>query len=112
VVLPFLHRTAPLADVPLSDDHAVELERLLHALADRQRLKILSLALQAGDDALSVSDLRDALRIGQPTVSHHVKRLVHAGLLVRERDGSFVRVRVAPEALAQLRLLFAEATDA
>lgn len=106
---PFLHRTAPLADQPLSDEHAVELEGLLHALADKQRLKIVSLLLHSGGVALSVGDLRSALQLSQPTVSHHLKRLVRAGLLVREPDGNFVRFRVAPKALTQLRRLFAEA---
>lgn len=108
--LPFLHRTTPLADKPLSDEHASELERLMDALADKQRLKIVSLLLHDGGHGLCVGDLRKALQISQPTVSHHLKRLVHVGVLIRQREGNFVRFRIAPQALAQLRQLFTEPT--
>lgn len=106
--LPFLHRAAPLADAPLADADAVELAKLLHALANEQRLKIVSLLLHHPDRAMNGGEIQAALGLSQPTTSHHLARLAKAGLLERERDGSFVRFRVAAEAFARLRGVFAE----
>lgn len=108
VPLPFLHRAEPLTDAPLADDDAVELAKLLHALANEQRLKIVSLLLHHPDEAMNGGEIQAALGLSQPTTSHHLARLAKAGLLERERDGSFVRFRVSPVAFARLRGVFAE----
>ncbi len=108
MALPFLHRAAPLADAPLAGDDAAELAKLLHALANEQRLTIVSLLLHHPERAMNGGEVQAALGLSQPTTSHHLARLVRAGLLDRERDGSFVRYRVAPEAFARLRRVFAE----
>ena len=105
---PFLHRAGPLKDAPLADDDAVELARLLHALANEQRLKIVSLLLHHPERAMNGGEIQSALGLSQPTTSHHLARLAKAGLLERERDGSFVRFRVSPVAFARLRGVFAE----
>lgn len=108
VDLPFLHRAAPLADGPLADEDAAELARLLHALANEQRLKIVSLLLHHPERAMNGGEIQAALGLSQPTTSHHLARLAKAGLLDREREGSFVRFRVAPAAFARLREVFAD----
>jgi len=108
VDLPFLHRAEPLAEAPLADADAVELARLLHALANEQRLKIVSLLLHHPERAMNGGEIQAALGLSQPTTSHHLARLAKAGLLERERDGSFVRFRVAAVAFERLRGVFAE----
>jgi ArsR family transcriptional regulator len=108
VDLPFLHRAAPLTHAPLAGDDAAELAKLLHALANEQRLTIVSVLLHHPARAMNGGEIQAALGLSQPTTSHHLARLVRAGLLDRERDGSFVRYRVAPEAFARLRRVFAE----
>ena len=45
----------------------------------------------------------EPLERSQPTVSHHLKILVDAGLIVGEKRGRWVWYRVVPETLAQLR---------
>jgi ArsR family transcriptional regulator len=109
VPLPFLHRAEPLVRGPLADEDAVELARLLHALANEQRLKIVSLLLHHPDRAMNGGEIQAALGLSQPTTSHHLSRLAKAGLLEREPAGSFVRFRVAPAAFERLRGVFAEA---
>ena len=92
----------------LSDGEAVELERLLRALADRHRVKIVSMLAQAGAGAICVCDFVSPLGLAQPTVSYHLKQLVEAGLLARERRGTFAYYSLVPGALARVRELFAE----
>lgn len=94
----------------LSEDEVLELERLLRALADRHRVKIVSMLAQAGPGAICVCDFVPSLGLAQPTVSYHLKQLVDAGLLARERRGTFAYYSLVPGALARVRELFAEPT--
>ena len=68
---------------------------MFKALADRHRVQILNL-LAGADDAVCVCKLMPALGLAQPTVSYHLKLLVDAGLLERERRGRFSYYRLAP----------------
>jgi ArsR family transcriptional regulator, arsenate/arsenite/antimonite-responsive transcriptional repressor len=96
------------AGSPLGDDELTELESVFRALADRHRVKILSMLLASGADELCVCNFEDELPLSQPTVSYHLKRLVEAGLLERERRGTFAYYRLADGAVERLRGLFAE----
>jgi ArsR family transcriptional regulator len=107
--LPVLDCCTPLAGATLSDDDAVELERLLKALADRHRLRIVNILLRAEGEAVCVCEFQPQLGIAQPTVSHHLRQLLDAGLLEREKRGSYAYYRLAPGALEQIGTLFAEA---
>jgi ArsR family transcriptional regulator len=100
--LPILQCCAPLAEPGLSDDEAHELERVFKALADRHRVKILNRLLQAGGEAVCVCELEDLLGLKQPTVSYHLKQLLDAGLLDREKRGSFAYFSIAADALERV----------
>lgn len=91
----------PLVRPTLSEGEAVELERLFKALADRHRVRILNL-LAGADDAVCVCALEPTLGLSQPTVSYHLKLLIEAGLLERERHGRFAYYRIAAGALDRL----------
>jgi ArsR family transcriptional regulator len=92
--LPLVECCTPLAGSSLSDDEAVELERLFKALGDRNRLRILNVLLQADGEEVCVCEFQPTLGIAQPTVSHHLKQLVEAGLLEREKRGTFAYYRL------------------
>jgi ArsR family transcriptional regulator, arsenate/arsenite/antimonite-responsive transcriptional repressor len=94
---------APLAGPALSDTAAGELERLFSVLADRQRIKILNLLASADEDSVCVCELVPALGLKQPTVSYHLKQLAQAGLVERERRGTFAYYRIVPGALERVR---------
>ena len=102
---PTLACCTPLSN-DLSDSDAGELESLFGALADKNRVRIVSMLLNAGGEACCVCDLEPQLRISQPTVSYHLKRLTDAGLLEREKRGTFAYYRLAPEAIDRVRALF------
>ena len=97
----------PLAGISLSEAEAEELARLFRALGDRHRVKILNLLVRAGGEAVCVCELVPALGLAQPTVSYHLKQLADAGLIERERRGTFAYYGIAPGALEHLRGLLA-----
>ena len=92
---------ASVVDAPLSEADASELARVLGALADPVRLRLLSLV--ASQDEICSCDLETPLGRSQPTVSHHTKVLADAGLLVGERRGRWVWWRVDPGRLSAVR---------
>jgi ArsR family transcriptional regulator len=93
---------APLGDAALTDDEALELEAVFKALADRHRVKILNRLLAAGGEAVCVCDLEELLGLKQPTVSYHLKQLLNAGILQREKRGSFAYFSIAGGALERI----------
>jgi ArsR family transcriptional regulator, arsenate/arsenite/antimonite-responsive transcriptional repressor len=104
--LPVIDCCTPLAN-DLSEREAGELEALFGALADKNRVKIVSMLLKAGTDACCVCDIEPELGVSQPTVSYHLKRLTDVGLLEREKRGTFAYYRLAPDAIDRVRALFA-----
>lgn len=105
--LPLVACCSPIARPTLSDAQAAELEALFKALADRHRVKILNLLARAGGEAICVCDFTEPLGLKQPTVSYHLKLLMDAGLLEREKRGSFAYFRLAGGALDRLSGLVA-----
>jgi len=96
---------APLVREPLSVEAAAEMAVKLKALADPVRLRLFSsIASHAGGEAC-VCDISDGFDVSQPTISHHLKVLRDAGLLVSERRASWVYYSVRPEALRSLSVL-------
>jgi len=91
---------APLAEPPLDGDAAVALAHQLKALADPARLQLLSIVLASG--SACICDLIEPVGLSQPTVSHHMRVLVDAGLLTREKRGKWVHFSVNAQALRDL----------
>lgn len=104
---------SPRPSLGAAEFSVADAERLaaaFKALADPVRLQLLSrLAAQAG--GACVCDIQD-VGVSQPTVSYHLKQLRLAGLVVRERRGSWVRYRVTPGVLLALARMLAPAVDA
>jgi len=79
---------APLASPRLSDEEALATSALFRVLADPARVRIVNL-LATREGPACICHLVDELGLAQATVSHHVKKLVDAGLLVREERGKW-----------------------
>ena len=77
----------PLVGASLDADTAVVLARRLKALADPTRLRLVSLVAAHDGAEACVCDLIEPVGLSQPTVSHHLKILVDAGILTREKRG-------------------------
>jgi ArsR family transcriptional regulator, arsenate/arsenite/antimonite-responsive transcriptional repressor len=93
---------APLASAPLSEADADVLAGRLKALADPARLRLMSLVLASEAGEGCICDLTDPLGLSQPTISHHMKVLVEAGLLEREKRGRWAYFRPVPGAMDAL----------
>ena len=93
----------PLLEAQLSQDDADQLARALKVLAEPARLRLLSLIQAQPNGEACVCHLTEPLGLTQPTVSHHLKVLLDAGLVEREQRGSWAFFRVRREPLAAVR---------
>jgi ArsR family transcriptional regulator, arsenate/arsenite/antimonite-responsive transcriptional repressor len=98
---------APLSSELLGASDAETLSRQFAALADPVRLRLVSLLATAEDGAVCACDMVEPVGKSQPTVSHHLKVLVEAGLATSERRGRNVWYAVVPAALEALRAALA-----
>ncbi|MFZ2481980.1 MAG: metalloregulator ArsR/SmtB family transcription factor [Propioniciclava sp.] len=81
---------------------ARRLARMFKALGDPTRVRLVSMiAARSGAEAC-VCDLTGPVGLSQPTVSHHMKQLVDAGLVTREQRGKWAYYAIVPETLAML----------
>ena len=72
---------------------------LFKALADPTRVRLVGYLASAQGGTVCACHLPDELGISQPTLSHHLKKLVAAGIITREQRGRWAHYTVAPEVL-------------
>ena len=94
----------PLGSPALSEEDAQASAALFRTLADPARVKIVNL-LATSDMPVCACDFEPALRLSQPTVSHHLKKLTEAGLVEREQRGKWAYFSLKPEVSSQLESL-------
>ena len=78
---------------------AHRLAQLFKALGDPTRVRLLSMIAAAESGEACVCDLTEPIGLSQPTVSHHLKQLVDAGLVTREQRGKWAYYAVVQETL-------------
>jgi ArsR family transcriptional regulator, arsenate/arsenite/antimonite-responsive transcriptional repressor len=93
---------APLLQEPLTAGQAEDLSRILKALADPTRLRLVSMVARHDNREACVCELTGPLGLTQPTISHHLKVLVDAGLLTRHKRGKWAYYALVPSALDAL----------
>ena len=87
----------------LSDEEAEATATLFRALADPARVRIVNaLATSDAGEGVCVCNLVEPLGLSQPTVSHHMKKLVDAGLIQREQRGKWAYYSLKRDAVAKL----------
>jgi len=89
----------PLTGGVLSEEEAERIAGTFKALGDPGRVRLLSLIAASPDGEACICDLTEPVRLSQPTVSHHMKVLVDAGLATREQRGRWAYYRVVTDAL-------------
>jgi ArsR family transcriptional regulator len=94
---------APVGSAAFDESAAAELAGGFQALADPVRLHLLSLIAAAGAPGVCVCDLVGPSGRSQPTVSHHLRILRDAGLVISERRGTWAWYTVVPDRIAALR---------
>lgn len=95
----------PLCCSPLDEVSATEMAGRLKALADPTRLRLFSLIAAAQERC--ACDLTEPLAVSQPTVSHHLKVLLEAGLVTRQQRGRWAYYEVDRARLAELSTFLA-----
>jgi ArsR family transcriptional regulator len=103
--LPLLEDLAPICCLPLGESSALSaadalaLALRLKALADPIRLQLLVHMLSQPNQEACTCELAPVVGLSEPTVSHHLKKLEGAGLVIKERRGMSVHYQVVPEAI-------------
>lgn len=92
---------APPLQPPLSEPQAAALTRGFAALSDPARLRLFSLIASQPDQVCACS-LVEPVGRSQPTVSHHLKVLYEAGLVDKERRGSWIWYWAVPGRIDEL----------
>jgi ArsR family transcriptional regulator len=103
VDLPAVVECAPAGAEPLAHDEAARRAALLKALADPVRLQLLSIITGSPGQEACVCDMTELVDVAQPTVSHHLKVLVDAGIVTRDRRGNWAWFRLDADQLAAIR---------
>ena len=95
---------APLAAPTLDDEEALATAELFSALGDPARVRIVNL-LATSSEPVCACELYEPLGLAQPTVSHHLKKLVEAGLLDREQRGKWAYFSLRRDAVEKLAVV-------
>ena len=95
---------APLGAPVLSEDEANATAELFRALGDPARVRIVNL-VATSSEPVCACELYEPLGLSQPTVSHHLKKLVDVGLLEREQRGKWAYFSLKREAVETLAVV-------
>lgn len=96
---------APGAE-PLARSSAENIAELLKAVSDPTRLQLLAMIANTEQQEDCVCNLTGPLKLSQPTVSHHLKKLAEVGLISRERRGTWVWYSLNKERWNEIAKLF------
>jgi ArsR family transcriptional regulator, arsenate/arsenite/antimonite-responsive transcriptional repressor len=96
---------APLSAEVLSDVEAAATAELFKALADPARVRIVNLLATSDGEPVCVCHLIEPLGLTQPTVSHHLKKLLDAGLVEREQRGRWAYFALRRDAVEKLSVV-------
>jgi ArsR family transcriptional regulator len=99
---------APLVREAADPEVARDLARVFKALGDPTRVQLLSIVAAHDGGEACVCDLTGPVGLAQPTVSHHLKILVDAGLLTRAQRGRWAYYSLVPGALTALATVLTE----
>lgn len=84
-------------------EDAQNVARVFKALSDPTRVRLLSLIAANPDGEVCLCELTEPVELTQPTVSHHMKLLVDAGLVTRDQRGRWAYYAIDMQAFAELR---------
>jgi ArsR family transcriptional regulator, arsenate/arsenite/antimonite-responsive transcriptional repressor len=87
---------SPVVGQVMTVAEAESLAGVLKAIAEPTRLRLASLVAAHTDGEACVCDLTEPVGLSQPTVSHHLKVLVDAGVLEREQRGKWAYYKLVP----------------
>ena len=80
----------------MSGHNLKEMEKIIKALADKNRLRIIYLL--NGKRDICVCEITDIIGLSQPTISSHLRLLENAGLVESNKDGLWVNYNINSQA--------------
>jgi ArsR family transcriptional regulator len=92
---------APLTAPALSEEEAAATADLFKALADPARVRAINVLATSGEP-VCICNLIEPLGLSQPTVSHHMRKLLDAGLVEREQRGRWAYFSLRRDAVEKL----------
>jgi ArsR family transcriptional regulator, arsenate/arsenite/antimonite-responsive transcriptional repressor len=97
----------PLLAGKITSEEALELAALFRVLGEPARLQMLSAIAAQPNREVCACELVESLGLSQPTISHHLKVMYEAGLLEKERRGTWIYYRIVRARLAALKEVLA-----
>jgi ArsR family transcriptional regulator, arsenate/arsenite/antimonite-responsive transcriptional repressor len=92
----------------------IKLAKILKALSHPKRLELFfkiaekrEADFETGCECF-VTDMINSLKLGAPTISHHIKELENAGLITTERKGKYLSAKVKEETIAEVNKIFVD----
>ncbi|MFP9117571.1 ArsR/SmtB family transcription factor [Flavobacterium sp. RNTU_13] len=76
-----------------------DIERISKALGDPHRLRIMQEVKK--QEWLQCAQIIEMIDLAQPSVSHHIKQLIDAGLLIAEKEGRCIKYTIDKEVFAE-----------
>lgn len=92
----------------------VKLAKILKALSHPKRLELYFRIAEKNevdfktDCECFVTEMINSLKLGAPTISHHLKELENAGLIVTERKGKYLFAKIKEDTLMEVNKIFAD----
>lgn len=86
-----------------------ELAKIFKALSNENRLEIYKEIAKSEnidyerDDECSISEILSCLKIGAPTISHHLKELSNANLITTQKNGKILVANINKETLEKIK---------
>jgi DNA-binding transcriptional ArsR family regulator len=85
-----------------NNERVMKYADMFSAMGTEARLRIVQLLLTAHPEGMVVGEIQDELEIPNSTLSHHLDKLRNEGLVVVQREGTFLRYTANTEALQEL----------
>ncbi len=100
----------PTNSPSINREQAESAATLFAALAEPSRLSILNL-LAASQEDVCVCDITESFKLGQPTISHHLRILKEAGLVTGDKRGKWVYYSVVKSKYMEVQTLLEQVFD-
>jgi ArsR family transcriptional regulator len=93
----------------MTEDRIIRYADMFAAIGSESRLRILQLLLSAHPKGMVVGEIQAELGVSGSNLSHHLDKLKNEGLVLVERQGTYLRYTASTEALRELLgFLYAE----
>ena len=95
---------APVVRTTLNNEQAEKIAKVFASLSDPNRLAIVNLLAESQGE-VCVCDITDSFKLGQPTISHHLRILKEAGLVTADKRGKWVYYSLVKGPAEEIKLM-------